>query len=200
MSPEFVRRRGKISGYQLSEFEGYAVFRGVISAWGSNVSVYLDSLRQWLNEDTVNDTVIGREGKLIHMYDYSYGFQFLVTEGSCGFVITSIDDPYCPANIISVNPTMSTPVTMASDATMASNTTMATNVTEKPSEVDIDDETAAPSPRHVSNDSNTIPIIALTISCIGTAISLLAVVGLALYVIILKRKYEEERERIFKAR
>ena len=178
-SPEFVRSRGTIVTYQLTGFEGYSVFRGVINTWGMSAILYRDNLQQWLNEDKVNDTMVGGEGKLLYFYSYN-SIPVLLAEGSCGFVISSVDDPYCPANV-SMSTDMSTPVTMSPD------TTMPTNATASPTFSGVD-QTVAP----VSSGSNAIPVIALAISCIAIIISLLVVVGLAMYIAILRRKYQEE--------
>ena len=188
-SPDFVSNRGTIAQYHIANFGDYSVFRGVIYSGGCNTSVYRDNLQHWLNEGKVNHTTIGREGRMLRYYDHSGSYQFLLAEGSCGFAIRSIDDPYCSWSAdVSTSAITSTPTTMTSNATKV------TNATNTPSEVDTD-ETAPSSSKPASSSNNSIPIIALAMSCIGTAISLLAVVGLALYVIILKRKYEEERER-----
>jgi hypothetical protein len=178
-SPEFVRSRGTIVTYHLTGFEGYSVFRGVINTWGMSAILYRDNLQQWLNEDKVNDTMVGGEGKLLYFYSYN-SIPVLLAEGSCGFVISSVDDPYCPANV-SMSTDMSTPVTMSPD------TTMPTNATASPTFSGVD-QTVAP----VSSGSNAIPVIALAISCIAIIISLLVVVGLAMYIAILRRKYQEE--------
>ena len=188
-SRHFWRSRGTIGTYQVADFEGYSVYRAVISSHGENASLYRDILWKWLNEDRVLDPVIGREGKLVHYHDSYNGYegeQVLITEGSCGFVISSVDDPYCPVNA-SLNTNLSTPATTA---TMALNATIATNATSSPTPANID-QTVAPA----SNGTSAIPIIALATSCIAIVLSLLVIVSLALYIVILKRKYEEERER-----
>ena len=184
ISPGFIRKRGAISSSTLTCFGNYSVFRGVISAWGSDATLYRDNLQWWLNANKVNDTLFSAEGSLLYLYN---SISVLLSEGPCGFNISSVDDPFCGTSI-TTNPTMST------TASMSSSTPVVTNATSPPTAPNVDQSGVA-----VSSGNDAISNIALAISCIAIVISLLVAIGLALYIVVLKKKYKEdmkeERER-----
>ena len=200
----FVRRRGTISPFELTCHEEHAVFRGTIQVWGNKAFYYRKLLHRWLNIS------LNSGGRKLHVnyednsYYYNYDFEtftVLLSEGPCGFNISSIYDPFCgPMETMNTD----APTTV----TMTTNTATSTNTSTNPTAKATDPPTHAGTESNVTPSSNlqsttlqsdgssTVLYVTMAVACIAIVLSMIVVVGLVSYIVVLKRKkYNSKQER-----